>query len=787
MKRTLAIVLALMLILSACGTDPAPTTQPSPSLPPETTVPVETTLPAETVDSLLPQLREDLPRMDGSTSLIPLEAGLRAALFDISIEEATSQVSHTTSWESFYNLLGGRADLVFSVPLSADQKRIAAEEGVELETIPIAMEGFVFVVNADNPVNSLTQQQIRDIYSGKITNWSEVGGLDEEIIPYQRNWDSGSQNYMIAFMGDTPLTDAPTYLRPATMSGLMDVIALNDNSRAAIGYSVYAYAADMYGNGNEIKFLQVDGVAPSKAAFADGSYPLMGQNYAIFRADTPEDSTLRKFVDWILSDEGQLAIAEAGYVTVRDIGYDYAEGTFEKYEGIGLGAPAVPKESSEYLLTETLLLHYDNGFYAWDSERTFTQLIPQIVTNPDGTQTYETYALKNAMLEQEINRWIAEQMVWVRKDSGKMEALVDRLNSGEYAEYVLTPWDLEESMVIGNSACIITAKNGILSVAVTLRYVHQGMGSSAKPYRTETASWDLATGKRLTVEDLFCQGVDIDALLNEYLKEQIHDIDAAEFTDLQITRDFAGLPAEGWHITHDTIYFDYGNPYFAHGESFSLNELPDGSLITEQLRDFSDAFDGDTIHVARQFRVTDRNIEYRYIGDSMISCGFLKEDSSPHAAEINEQVYQYLADYYFHETIVEWYNAQGYPGENLYDGYLTYDWELYDLGGRYALFRGYAPELYLEASDTFIKYPYPEYLLFDLHTGKQLDARDILKEGWQDAVITEGEITFDLREGEVRSMYHMGGYFNSTESFMLWVHKDGVTVTVGVPGEYIIF
>ncbi len=71
---------------------------------------------------------------------------------------------------------------------------------MHLNLEPVAKEGFVFVVSKDNPVESLTQQQIRDIYSGKITNWSEVGGNDEEIIPYQRNNDSGSQNYMNEFM-----------------------------------------------------------------------------------------------------------------------------------------------------------------------------------------------------------------------------------------------------------------------------------------------------------------------------------------------------------------------------------------------------------------------------------------------------------------------------------------------------------------------------------------------------------------------------------------------------------
>lgn len=144
-------------------------------------------------------LGENLPKMDGSTSLIPLEAGVRAALCGISMEEATKQVAHTTTHDSFYHLLNKEVDLIFSVPISDEQKKAAQEQGIELEQVPIAKEGFVFVVNAENPVDSLTQQQLRDIYSGRITNWKEVGGKDQEIIAYQRNWDSGSQNYMTTF------------------------------------------------------------------------------------------------------------------------------------------------------------------------------------------------------------------------------------------------------------------------------------------------------------------------------------------------------------------------------------------------------------------------------------------------------------------------------------------------------------------------------------------------------------------------------------------------------------
>ena len=244
MRLKLLVLVLALLLLCACTAPAAAPSQPPDALTPaaepvleeasekappepeasEAPVGPEVSEESETPDDGLyhggdvkQYLREHLPKMDGSTSLITLEAGLRAAIFDISLTDAEQQVVHSTTWDAFRNLLKGSTDLIFSVPLSQKQYEMAAEAGVELVCEPVAKEGFVFVVNAQNPVDLLTQEQLRGIYSGEITNWNQVGGDDLPITPYQRNTDSGSQNYMIEFMADTPLMDAPTELRPSSM------------------------------------------------------------------------------------------------------------------------------------------------------------------------------------------------------------------------------------------------------------------------------------------------------------------------------------------------------------------------------------------------------------------------------------------------------------------------------------------------------------------------------------------------------------------------------------------
>lgn len=729
MKRLFCLFLTLTLILglfSGCHTEPPSESMPStaPGVP-ETTLPPETTVPPETEDPALEELRNNLPRMDGSTSLIPLEAGIRAALFGISIEEATKDVSHTSSWASFYNLLDGTADLIFSVPLSEDQKQQGENSGVAPMAVPIAKEGFVFVVNADNPVDSLTQQQLRDIYSGKITNWSEVGGLDEEIIPYQRNYDSGSQNYMLTFMGDTPLADAPSELRPASMSGLMDVIAVNDNSRAAIGYSVYAYAADMYGNGNEIKFIRVDGVAPSKQTFADGSYPLMGYNYAIYRAEDRQGTYVSQLVDWILSDAGQTAIADAGYVTVRDIGYDYTEKTIDKYEGVGLGAPAGEIPTSEYAVVGTA---YTDGGDPFSAER----IVPIVAALPDGSRTYRIECLADKALQQEINDWIDQQMIWAAAERPALEALLQKWNE-PYPDYPMYGfgllWDYSHPDGM-DAACIITAKNGWLSVAVSLCYTDQSMMGYGRYHHTETATWDLIEGRRLAPEELFCAGADIDAALNPLIraKSQRREEDFADLPDL--LEDFVQLPPEGWHLTHDAIYIDAGGPTFATGYKFDLADLPEGTLVTDRLRDFTHCIDSDETRVIRQFRQSDRDLYYAYNADELVSCGFLKEEANPHAAAINATVMEHLNTHFTREAIERYYTELGYDTTML-DLWML-DWNTWNWGGRYLIFQGYCPELYLEATNEFIPYPVKQVFLFDLTTGQEIGWQDVLVPGWQE-------------------------------------------------------
>lgn len=786
MKKLICLALSLLLLLCACtprdsgadttgpGENSAATTQTTPDEtdpPPETT---EATLPPDPLDDL----RANLPLMDGSTSMIPLEAGIRAALFDKSIEDATLDVSHSSTWGSFWNLLHGDVDLIFSVPLSQEQWDSATAQGVSLETVPIAMEGFVFVVNAENPVDVLTQDQLRGIYSGEITNWSQVGGLDEEIIPYQRNNDSGSQNYMVEFMGDTPLMDAPTEMRPASMEGLMDVVAINDNARSAIGYSVYAYAADMYGNGNEIKFIQVDGVAPSKATMAAREYPLLGQNFAIFNANEPENGYVRQLVDWMVSYDGQLAIAQAGYVTLEDIGFDYEEMTLSKYQGTGTG-PAVEGDPYEY----SLYTLAPNGAVPSEYLRHTTQPLA------DGMQTCRFTGLANEALLEELHAFIDEQIeTWAWAEALEVKELVQRLNEPfEYDLYSTALYgSLLQSVVEGMPLGIsVTCTNGYLSAAVSVAYDHISTGTCY--IRTETATWDLLTGERLNAEDLFCQNVDIDQVLNELIlvtSQKSNNPLESWSAPHPTKRDYAGLTVTGWHLTHKGIYFDLANPYFAYGTYISLDELPEGTLVCRQARDFTDCVTGDNLQCTRQIRYLLDEKYYEYSDDGLVSCGYLPEDVYPHAKAINQTVRDYINTYYNEEHIRGYFDDLGYDGSQV--ALYWMDFHLSNWGGRYAVFDGPSVEHHVETEDRWVRYPYDFCLIFDLETGERLQWQDLLLPGWEENSTLEETLTDKVvTELSPKDMAFRSIAIPYDSTLLIHFMHDDVAYTLIVPFDYL--
>ena len=725
-ERIIAVLLALVLLLCGCTPQREEISQPESSessfveSTPEQSAPEQST---PEVSEEIAFLRENFPRIDGSTSLIPLEAGIRAAIFGKSFDEAQKDVVHSTTWGSFKNLLGGDADIIFSTPISAEQQKMADEAGVKLEQVPVVKEAFVFVVNAKNPVDALSQQQIKDIYSGKITNWKQVGGSDEPIIAYQRNTDSGSQNYMIDFMGETSLMEAPTELRPGSMSGLMDVIAPNDGSLGSIGYSVYAYAADMYGTGDNIKFIKVDGAAPTKETIISGEYPLSSYNYAIFRADEPEEGAVRRLAERMTSYDGQLAAAKAGYATVEDIGFDYSQSALKKYEakGTGIAYPgSVPPY--EYDIEFKKEREYEGEkYFRYSDAYTFEQ-------RENGT--YNAGFICDKELRREVENFVNEAVKNVSADEENMQNFIDKSAS----LLVDDPERYGYGIRITPNGLIAKAeiKNGYLSVYVGLSYCVDVQAGYDRYYRSETAVWDMISGKRLAPEELFYDGVDIAKVINEYISVETQREEDMFIGSYRMKADFAGLTEGGWHLTADAIYFDNDNPYFAYGYKFSLADLPDDVMVTKQPRAVGTR--ARMIEESKRFRVINTTTHGVKSDDDFCTYELLYEDSYPGAKKINEFIENYVKENFTKEKVKEYFAGKNVDIDNIYDVYFELggtDFYTTDLGGKYinfsagklvAIRKDKIDGSYVESSFT---YPYSCDVYFDPQTGEQIDSNNV--------------------------------------------------------------
>lgn len=311
---TLALTLCLALSLAACGGD-----APAISLPPAPETPAVTPDPAPADTPVVVTFtRDNFPRLNGSTSCVPLGEAVASVLLGESREQVADLIRFSRTTNSFRALMAGEADLLIAAEPNAAVYDEMAEADFVPAMEPFATDGLVFVVNADNPVDSLTAQQLRDIYAGRITNWKEVGGEDREIVPFQRNEDAGSQALLKKLvMGDTPLMEPPTGYIIDSMMGLMEAVRSYDNSPGAIGYSVYYYAHDMRMAGG-LKVISVDGVAPSADTIRSGDYPFRNPYYVVMDAATPDDSVTSVLYHWLLSEEGQRLVAHEGYVSVLE-------------------------------------------------------------------------------------------------------------------------------------------------------------------------------------------------------------------------------------------------------------------------------------------------------------------------------------------------------------------------------------------------------------------------------------------------------------------------------------
>jgi phosphate transport system substrate-binding protein len=247
----------------------------------------------------------------GSDTMVVL--GQRWAEQYMKKNQGTSvQVTGGGSGTGISALINGTTDICEASRTMKDVEKaqLKAKTGALPQEITVAKDGLSVYVNASNPLTELTMDQLKGIFTGKTTNWKELGGADAKIIPYSRENSSGTY----VFFKEHVLGNADYTPRAQAMPGTAAVVNAVGKETYSIGYGGAAYAKGI----KVIKIKKDAGaaaIAPSDATVKDGSYPLSRPLFFYVRsAPTGE---MKSFIDWVLAPEGQAIVLKVGYFPIK--------------------------------------------------------------------------------------------------------------------------------------------------------------------------------------------------------------------------------------------------------------------------------------------------------------------------------------------------------------------------------------------------------------------------------------------------------------------------------------
>lgn len=281
---------------------------------------------------------EEMPRLDGATAAYPVYAAFVEAVYEglgdyyesnknnhekdifsafvSSNDYPLNIVRCSKTSDAYESLINGGTDIIFAAEPSKSHTEAIRAKGDEFVLTPIGYEAFVFFTNAKNSVENLTIKQIQDIYSGKIKNWKEAGGPNTSILPYQRPDNSGSQTIMQnKVMKDIKMLPPTKETYAGGMGEIINRVSGYRNAKNAIGYSFLYYSSSMIKN-NQIKYISVNGIKPAPETIRNKTYPFTVPVYAVTLKSNSHKNT-KKFIDWILSKEGQSLIEKTGYIPAK--------------------------------------------------------------------------------------------------------------------------------------------------------------------------------------------------------------------------------------------------------------------------------------------------------------------------------------------------------------------------------------------------------------------------------------------------------------------------------------
>ena len=275
----------------------------------------------------------EIPVLDGSTSTYQITQNIYRSYYQNYENHPDFPKAHSKTVASYKRLIDGEVEMIFVPDAGEEVLRYAEEKNVKLKFIPIANEALIFFTGTRNKVDNITTEQLHEIYvNNGIKNWKELGGDDATLAAYCRNEDSGSHAQMEQFILDgKEINDNISKERTSIMmsSILTDVDDYNkkNEGKYAMGYSLFYYYlvnSSILGP-VDLKFMSIDGIAPTEETISDGTYPYTSNYYAVIR-DCENNPKVDAFAELMQSEYGQMIAGQSGLGIKRYYGeFDVAE------------------------------------------------------------------------------------------------------------------------------------------------------------------------------------------------------------------------------------------------------------------------------------------------------------------------------------------------------------------------------------------------------------------------------------------------------------------------------
>ncbi|MBD3182213.1 phosphate ABC transporter substrate-binding protein PstS family protein [Candidatus Poribacteria bacterium] len=245
--------------------------------------------------------------INGSTTVLPIAQKV-AEVYMKMYPEVSISVSGTGSGDGIKALIDGTTDIAnASRFIKGSEINKAIENGVFPVAHRVALDSIVPVIHPSNTVNDLTMGQLKDIYTGKITNWKEVGGPDKEIVVISRDTSSGTYEVWHSLVLEKErVTNKASLL--ASNGAVATAIANNEH---AVGYIGLGYL------NKEVKMIDVNGVTPDAETTRNGKYPI-ARDLFMFTEGWPRGEIMN-FINFLVSPKGQKVVGEVKYVPIYSI------------------------------------------------------------------------------------------------------------------------------------------------------------------------------------------------------------------------------------------------------------------------------------------------------------------------------------------------------------------------------------------------------------------------------------------------------------------------------------